>query len=35
MEEHVMLCIVGDFNVHVGLAEVGEEDDIRKFGWGM
>ena len=31
----VMLCIAGDFNVHMGVAESGEEEYFSKFGWGM
>ena len=30
----VMLCIAGDFNEHVGVAEPGEEECVGKFGWG-
>jgi len=29
----VMLCIAGDFNEHVGVAEPGEEECVGKFGW--
>ena len=30
----VMLCIVGDFNAHVGLVEPGEEESVGRYGWG-
>ena len=30
VELEVMLCIVGDFNAHVGVAEPGEEECVRK-----
>ena len=33
IELEAMLCIVGDFNVHVGAAEQGEEECFGKFGW--
>ena len=35
VELDVMLCIMGDFNVHVGVVELGEEECFGKFGWGM
>ena len=31
----VMLCIAEDFNMHVGVAELGEEESVVKFDWGM
>ena len=31
---HVMMCIAGDFNGHVGTAETGEEELVGGFGWG-
>jgi len=34
VELDVMLCIVGDFNVHVGVAELGEEKFVGKCGCG-
>ena len=33
VEAHVMMCIAGDFNGHVGSAETGEDESIG-FGWG-
>ena len=33
IELEAMLCIVGDFNAHVGAAEQGEEECFGKFGW--
>ena len=35
VELEVMLCISGDFNAHVVMVELGEEDRFGKFGWGM
>ena len=29
-----MLCVVGDFNVHVGVAETGDGESIGRYGWG-
>ena len=29
-----MLCVVGDFNVHIGVVEPGDEESIGIFGWG-
>ena len=34
VEEHVMMYIVGDFNGHVDVAEMGKENSIRGFGRG-
>ena len=34
VELDMMLCIAGDFNVHVGVAELSEEECVGKFGWG-
>ena len=34
VEAHVMVCIAGDFNGHVGMAETGEEESVGGFGWG-
>ena len=33
VEAHVMICIAGDFNGHVGTAETGEEESVGGFGW--
>ena len=33
VELDVMLCIVVDFNAHVGIAELGEKECVSKFGW--
>ena len=30
----VMLCILGDFNAHVGVVEPGEEESVGRYGWG-
>ena len=30
-----MLCVAGDFNVHVGVREDGEEECMGNFGWGV
>ena len=30
----VMLCVVGDFNAHIGAAETGDEESVGRFGWG-
>ena len=35
VELGMMPCLVGDFNVHVGVAEPGEEECFGKFGQGM
>ena len=32
VEAHVMVCIAGDFNGHVGTAETGEEKSFGGFG---
>ena len=29
-----MLCVVGDFNAHIGVVEPGDEERIGRFGWG-
>ena len=29
-----MLCIAGDFNAHIDVVELGDEENIRTFGWG-
>ena len=29
-----MLCIVGDFNAHIGVVEPGNEESIGRVGWG-
>ena len=29
-----MLCVAGDFNAHIGVAEPGDEESIGRFGWG-
>ena len=29
-----MLCVVGDFNAHIGVVEPGDEASIVLFGWG-
>ena len=34
VEVHVMMCIAGDFNRHVGRAETGEEESLGGFEWG-
>ena len=34
VEVHVMMCLAGGFNVHVGTAETGEEELVGGFGWG-
>ena len=34
VELEVMLCIAGEFNVHVGVAELGEEECDGQFWWG-
>ena len=34
VELDMILCIAGNFNTHVGFAELGEEECIGKFGWG-
>ena len=34
VELEVMMCIAGDCNAHVGVAEPGEEECIGKFGFG-
>ena len=34
VEVDVMLCIAGEFNMHVEVAEPGEEECLGKFGWG-
>ena len=35
VELDVMLCIAREFNVHVKVAELGEDECLGKFGWGM
>ena len=34
VELEVMLCIAGDFNVHFGVVESGEEESVGRYGWG-
>ena len=34
IEAHVMMCIPGDFNGHVGTTQTGEEDSVGGFRWG-
>ena len=34
VEVGTMLCVVGDFNAHVGLVETGDEESIGRYGWG-
>ena len=34
VEVGTMLCVVGDFNAHVGVAETGDEESIGRYGWG-
>ena len=34
VELDVLLCNAGEFNVHVGVAKLGEEECVGKFGWG-
>ena len=34
IELEVMMCICGGFNVHVRVVQLGEEECVRKFGWG-
>ena len=34
MLELEVMCIAGDFIVHVGVEEPGEEECVDKFGWG-
>ena len=29
-----MICVAGDFNAHLGVVELGDEDSIDRFGWG-
>ena len=29
-----MLCVVGDFNAHIGVVAPGDEESIGRFGWG-
>ena len=29
-----MLCVVGDFNAHIGVVEPGDKESIGRFGWG-
>ena len=35
VELEVMLCIAGDFNAHLGVAELGELECVGTFVWGM
>ena len=30
-----VMCIVGDFNAHVGVVEPGEEESVGRYGWGV
>lgn len=32
-EALVMMCVAGNVNAHVGIAEIGEENPVGKFGW--
>ena len=34
VQAHVMMCIAGDFNGHVGTVATGEEESIGGFRWG-
>ena len=34
VELEVMLCIAGNFNTHMGVAEPGEDECVGKFCWG-
>ena len=34
VEVEVMLCVAGDFNAHVGVRGMGEEECMGNFGWG-
>ena len=34
VEGHVMICIAGYFNGHVGTAEMGEKGSVGHIGWG-
>ena len=34
VEVGTMLCVAGDFNAHVGVAETGDEESIGRYGWG-
>ena len=29
-----VMCIVIDFNAHVGVVEPGEEESVGRYGWG-
>ena len=29
-----MLCVAGDFNAHMGMVELGDEESVGRFGWG-
>ena len=35
VELEVVMCIVCDFNTHVGVAELGEDECVGKFGCGV
>ena len=34
MVMQTMLCVAGDFNVHIGVVEPEDEESIGRFGWG-
>jgi len=34
VEDGIMLCVAGDFNAHVGVRGIGEEECVGNFGWG-
>ena len=34
VEVGTMLCVAGDVNAHVGVAETGDEESIGRYGWG-
>ena len=34
VEVVTMLCVTGDFNAHMGVAETGDEESIGRYGWG-
>ena len=34
IDGQTMLCVAGDFNVHIGVVEPEDEESIGRFGWG-
>ena len=34
IDGQTLLCVAGDFNVHIGVVELGDEESIGRFGWG-